>query len=164
MKGLVKLLRTAGVVKHGKFRLVGGGTADFYIDLKRAYGDPSALAALSHQLALMIPPQSTVIASGGYGGIPLATAVSLRLGLPLTLIRPEPKTHGTARMIDGYVPGKSDRVALIDDVYTTGGSLARMERALRSTKAVVIGRFVVVTRAAKLPRGVRALVDATLLI
>jgi orotate phosphoribosyltransferase len=158
MKTIAEMLRDAGVVRKGKVRLASGRTADFYINVKAAYGRPLVFSRLVRELSARVPTGTTCIASGGYGGIPLASAVALRLKLPLTLIRAKPKTHGTAQWLDGAVPTSHDRIALIDDVYTTGGSLAAMAKALRPTRARIIARLVVVDRSTSLPRTIRALV------
>lgn len=164
MPTLADALRKAGIVRHRRVRLSSGRTADFYVDLKAAYGRPSLLARMARELAALVPASATCIASGGYGGIPLATAVALRLKLPLTLVRPKPKAHGTAQALEGHIPTREDRVVLVDDVYTTGGSLRAMEAALRPTGARVALRLVVVNRSGKHPRGVRALVDVKRLL
>lgn len=153
------MLRGAGVVRRGKFTLTGGGSADFYIDVKRVTGKPRAFAAVVRALAVAVPKSCTAVASDGYGGLPLAAAVALRRRLPLVAVRAEKRTHGTARTLEGHIPTRTDRIALVDDVYTTGGSLRAMEAALRPTGARVALRLVVVNRSGKRPPGVRALVD-----
>lgn len=47
---LAKMLKEAGVVRRGKFKLTGGGSADFYIDVKKVMGSPRAFAAVVRQL------------------------------------------------------------------------------------------------------------------
>ena len=62
-----------------------------------------------------------------YAALPIGTAVALELDLPLIYPRKEVKGYGTARQIEGeYEPG--DRVIVLDDLITTGGSkLAAIE-------------------------------------
>ena len=64
----------------------------------------------------------------------------------LTLVRDEPKKHGKGGWIDGYVPNEQDKVVLVDDVFTTGGSLRKLIKILEPTKAEIIGVYVVVKR------------------
>ncbi len=79
------------------------------------------------------------------GGLPLATGVALRLGRPLIYVRKDRKDHGTMKQLEGdYNQGQ--RVLLIDDVATTGGSLIEAARILRSSGLEVAEALVVVDR------------------
>jgi len=125
-------------------KLKSGESSNVYIDIKAAFGDPQLLRVFVRELGNMVDPKTTCIAGAGYGGLPLASALSLRLKLPLVLVRDAKKIHGRTVWIDGYVPRSSDRVAIVDDVYTVGTGMKHIERVLRKTKAPIIGRFVVV--------------------
>ena len=75
---------------------------------------------------------SCVIGSG-YGGVPLATTVHLRSNMKLSMFRANPKGHGRPDMFDGYPLEKLSRkkkVVIVDDVYTTGGSIREIIEAL----------------------------------
>ena len=63
------------------------------------------------------------MASTGLGGTILATAISLRQGINLTLIRGEKKTYGTCNILEGYTPKEGEAGIIVDDVITTGKSL-----------------------------------------
>ena len=47
-------------------------------------------------------------------------------GRNLALVRDEPKDHGIIKLIDGYLPGKDDKVAIVDNVFITGNSLQKI--------------------------------------
>ena len=49
-------------------------------------------------------------------------------------------------LVDGYVPGIGDNVAIIDDVLTTGGSIRKMYAVIESTGAKIVGLYAVVKR------------------
>ncbi|OGN09069.1 MAG: orotate phosphoribosyltransferase [Candidatus Yanofskybacteria bacterium RIFCSPHIGHO2_02_FULL_41_11] len=146
MKSLITGLKETEVVKRGNFTLTSGERSDFYFDFKKAYENPRLFKKISNALALKIKGKVTCIAATGYGGIPLATAVSLRLGLPLTLVRSEKRTHGLKKQIEGYVPTAKDLVAVVEDVCTYGTSLIKITDVLKETKAKINGCYVVILR------------------
>lgn len=143
---LDQILKDLGVLKPGPFHLKNAGSSDFYADIKKAYGYPHALNAIADAIWNMIYHNVTCIAAEGYGGISPASVISGRYDVNLALVRPEPKGRGTGSCIDGYVPCKDDRVAVMDDVFTTGGSLLDIMRALEPTGAWIAGCYVVVKR------------------
>jgi orotate phosphoribosyltransferase len=75
----------------------------------------------------------------------LGGAVSMESGLPLVLVRKEPKGYGTSKQIEGHFePG--DRVTVIEDVVTTGGDSLRSAQVLRDAGVEVIHLVVVLDR------------------
>lgn len=119
---LVKKLKDLAVVQHGDFTFTAGGKGNYYLDIKKALGDPEALNMITEMLAEKIPKNTTCVASGGYGGTPLAAALATKRNVKLALVREKQKGHGTQKRIDGYKPTESDTVAIVDDVFTTGDS------------------------------------------
>ena len=68
------------------------------------------------------------------GGIPIATMVSARAGLPALFVRKQAKEYGTAKLAEGPdVAGR--RVTIIEDVITTGGAVRDATNALRDYEA-----------------------------
>lgn len=148
MDRLVNELKKLGVLKKGKVLLTSGKVSDFYVDLKVANGYPRALKLMSAGLAKYLDKNITCVAALGYGGIPLATAVALKNNLKLSLIRKEPRKHGSKKLIEGYVPGKKDRVVIVDDVLMTGGSVGKAIEVIKKTGAKIDKCLVVVNRSA----------------
>src|SRR3989338_11057391 len=144
MISLAKELRKLGIVKKGRFILTSGKTSDFYIDMKKVLGYPKASELVCSELCKIINKKTTCIASIGCGGLPLAARVSLKLGLPLTVVREKPRKHGLKNLIDGYVPTEKDKIAIVDDVFTMGTSMAKIIKALNKTGAKIIAGYVVV--------------------
>jgi len=69
----------------------------------------------------------------------------MKTGLPLLLVRKEPKGYGTAKQLEGrFTPG--ERVTVIEDVVTTGGDSLRSVQALRDAGLDVIHLVVVLDR------------------
>jgi orotate phosphoribosyltransferase len=80
------------------------------------------------------------------------------------MVRESRKPHGRTGWVDGYLPGPRDRVALVDDVYTSGTGMRHLGRIIRTTRARVVGRLVVVDRSAHGARGIRSLLTLDTLI
>ena len=146
VRELVRELRKLGVIEREPVNLKHAGKADYYIDLKKAYGLPHVRGLISYYLWQQMNPETTCVAAAGYGGIPLATDLSMKHNLKLTLVRDIPKRHGRSVWIDGHIPSVDDKVAIVDDVFTTGESLRQIVEAIRPTEAEILGCYVVVKR------------------
>ena len=82
------------------------------------------------------------------GGIPLATALSLRTGLPMSFVRKKAKTYGTCKLVEGEnIKGK--RVCVLEDVITTGGQVLASVEDLRQQGAKVQDVLCVLLRGGK---------------
>lgn len=147
---LVKLLREEEDIvlydPHPKFPLSGGGFSKYYVDLKKALGEPLIRRRIAGIMARHVADDDTFVASEGYGGIPFATEVSSLTGVKLTMVRDKEKEHGKGGWIDGFVPHENDKGLVVDDVLTKGGSLRHIERIVTSTGATVSKRIVGVNR------------------
>lgn len=141
---LIELLSEREVVQRGKFILSSGRESDYYVDIKRAITDPAVLDVIARLIA---DEASEVdrIAGPALGAVPIATAVSLYSRKPLLMIRKEKKGYGTSKLIEGDLQ-KGDRVAVVEDVTTTGGSLLKAVRAIQENGGIVEKAFVVVDR------------------
>ncbi len=133
-------------IVYGSVKLSSGEDSTVYIDIKRAYGNPLILNKIAQEIYVRMDQRATGVAGSDYGGIPLATALSVRYNLYLTLTRKSPKSHGTERMLEGHIPNNQDRLIVVDDVFTTGHSLAETIKILESTQAEILGAAVVVKR------------------
>ena len=143
---LVRRLQQLDVVYREPVVLKNAGVSDTYIDIKKACGHPDVLRSLCDLLWERMDKSVTCIAAAGYGGLSLASVLSVQQGVYLTLVRDEQKKHGKGGWIDGYVPNEHDRITIVDDVFTTCGSLRKMIRVLKPTKARILGCCVVVKR------------------
>lgn len=112
----------AGCVRFGSFTLKSGATSPIYLDLRRLVGAPSLLADVGRALgALCAPLTFDHLASLPYAAVPIGTAASLVTGIPQVYPRKEAKSYGTKARVEGvFEPG--DRVVMVDDLATTGGS------------------------------------------
>jgi orotate phosphoribosyltransferase len=136
----------AAAVLRGTFTLRSGQTSSYYIDKYRLTTEPRLLAKIATALGTLLPERIDRLAGTALGAVPLATAVSLQTQLPTVFVRVgAAKDHGTSRSIEGVI-GAGDRVALIEDVVTTGGASVAAVELLRAAGADVGTALAVVDR------------------
>ncbi|MED4877907.1 orotate phosphoribosyltransferase, partial [Anoxybacillus geothermalis] len=83
-------------------------------------------------------PKADLIAGTATAGIPHAAWVSERLDLPMCYVRSQAKAHGKGKQIEGKAePGQ--RVVVIEDLISTGGSSLAAVRALKEAGCEVLG-------------------------
>ena len=140
---LIELLKGCGAIKFGKFVLTSGKESDYYIDIKAASTRPRILRRIAEEIARHL--DGTRVAGMELGAVPIAAAVSLHADVPFVIIRKKPREHGTGSQIEGEVkPG--ERVTVVEDVATTGGSMVTSVKLLRGAGAEVKRAVVVVDR------------------
>ncbi len=111
-----------GCLQFGQFRLKSGQISPYYMDLRRIISSPSLLAQVAGAYAELLQRiDFQRIAAIPLAALPIAAAVSLRLGVPFVYPRMVVKEHGTGNSIEGdFRP--EDRVVLLDDVISTARS------------------------------------------
>lgn len=133
-QSLLGLVRQKAL-KFGNFTLASGKKATYYLDGKQVTLDAEGARLVGEGLLDLLAGEGLSDAVGGMsiGADPITAAVitmSAVRGTPLRgfMVRKEAKGHGTNQYVEGPVrPG--DRVAIVEDVVTTGGSsLAAIER------------------------------------
>ena len=72
------------------------------------------------------------------GGIALGALVAEELGLPFAYVRSQAKGHGLGNLIEGKIE-KGQRVVVIEDLISTGGSSLKAVEAIRAVEAQVLG-------------------------
>ncbi len=129
----------------GEFRLRSGAVSGEYFDKYRFEADPRLLLEVGEALAALLPPRVDAVAGLVLGGVPLATITSQVTGLPTLFVRQQAKSYGTCRLAEGgEVAGR--RVAVIEDVVTSGGQVLESCSALRALDADVVAVLCVVDR------------------
>lgn len=136
-------LLNARSFQRGTFRLASGATSDYYIDGKMV----QAFSESAHLIGEVLYERTKdlpIDALGGLevGAVPLTTAAVISYHLHgRTMegfwVRDKAKSHGTRKVVEGNVkPGA--RVAIVDDVITTGGSSIKAIREVREMGCEVV--------------------------
>jgi orotate phosphoribosyltransferase len=135
----------------GTFLLRSGLTSNEYFDKYLFESNPKVLLALSEELVKLIPPGVEVLAGLEMGGIPIATAMSLKSGIPAAFVRKKAKDYGTCKLAEGTdIRGK--RICVIEDVVTTGGQVILSTLDLRAAGAIVEDIICVIERSPEAKR------------
>ena len=129
----------------GDFVLRSGKRSTRYFDKFLFETEPELLKRLGAHLADLVPKETQRLAAPELGAVLLGGAVSMETGLPLILVRKEPKGYGTAKQLEGRF-NAGERVTVIEDVVTTGGDSLRSVEALRNAELDVIHLVVVLDR------------------
>jgi orotate phosphoribosyltransferase len=143
-KDLARDLVRASYLK-GDFVLRSGKRSDRYFDKFLFETEPALLKRLGRQLAELVPKETQRLAAPELGAVLLGGVVSLETGLPLLLVRKEPKGYGTGKQIEGRFEA-GELVTVIEDVVTTGGDSVRSVQVLRDAGLEVIRLVVVLDR------------------
>ncbi|AGC50429.1 orotate phosphoribosyltransferase [Lawsonia intracellularis] len=116
--------------KEGNFTLSSGRKSDYYFDCRQTALHPEGAWLIGNLLnALLVDVDISAVGGMTLGADPLISAItviSYELDRPLSglIVRKEAKLHGTAQYVEGLANVHSgDRVAVIEDVVTTGNSL-----------------------------------------
>jgi orotate phosphoribosyltransferase len=148
---LVSLIR-GNALKFGEFTLASGKKAKYYLDGKQVTLDPHGSRLIGEGMLDRVVAESPPDAVGGMsiGADPITSAVvtmSAVRGTPLKgfMVRKEPKGHGTDQFIEGPVQA-GDRVVIVEDVVTTGGSSLKAIQRAEQFGLEVIGVLAIVDR------------------
>ncbi|GAA3871437.1 orotate phosphoribosyltransferase [Celeribacter arenosi] len=121
------------------FVLASGLPSPTYIDCRKLISFPRIRSTLMDFLAVQIMREAGFeafdnIAGGETAGIPFAALVAERLALPMTYVRKKPKGYGRNARIEGAM-SEGERVLLVEDLTTDGGSKLSFVDAIRDTGA-----------------------------
>ncbi|MEH2107986.1 orotate phosphoribosyltransferase [Nostoc sp.] len=121
---------------RGEFLLRSGQISSHYFDKYQFESNPLLLKRLAKEMVKKIPPDTEILAGLELGGVPLATAISLEVELPVVFVRKTKKEYGTEKIAEGInIQGK--KLCIIEDVITTGGQVVKSTEALRNAGAIV---------------------------
>tara|TARA_R110002110_G_scaffold49676_7_gene147594 strand:+ start:591 stop:1268 length:678 start_codon:yes stop_codon:yes gene_type:complete len=121
------------------FILASGLPSPTYIDCRKLISHPRIRSTLMDFLTVTVMRNAGFeafdnIAGGETAGIPFAALVAERMGLPMTYVRKKPKGYGRNARIEGDMT-PDQRVLLVEDLTTDGGSKLSFVDAIRETGA-----------------------------
>ncbi|PWK62882.1 orotate phosphoribosyltransferase [Roseicyclus mahoneyensis] len=116
-----------------------GKQAPTYIDCRKIISYPRVRATCMDFLCCTVMEAAGLeafdnIAGGETAGIPFAAFVAERMGLPMSYVRKQPKGYGRTAQIEGEMR-EGDRVLLVEDLTTDGGSKLKFVEAIRGAGA-----------------------------
>jgi len=146
-----ELFRAAGALRAGHFALKSGRHSDLYLEKFAVLQYPLLAVEIGRRLADALEPyQPSLVVGPTTGGALLAleTARQLeaRLGRTVRGIFAEPMERGERALRRGWPIADDERVVLVDDILTTGASLAETVAAVRAAGAEPLAAAVIVDR------------------
>lgn len=124
-----------------------GWKSPIYCDNRVTLAYPDVRTFIKNALADAIRrqyPSAEAIAGVATAGIPQGVLVADALSLPYCYVRPEPKAHGMGKQIEGRLEA-GQRVVVVEDLISTGGSSLKVVDALRAAGADVLGMAAIFT-------------------
>jgi orotate phosphoribosyltransferase len=141
------ILEEAGALRHGHFLLSSGKHSDRYVEKFHLLRRPELLERACAEIARRLVGQPVdVVAGPTTGGILIAAELARQLGARAAYAERAAET-GTARAfrrVEYFEPG--DRVLVVDDILTTGGSVRETVNALVGYPVEIVGVVVLVDR------------------
>ena len=134
-------IKAVSLKPNDPFTWSSGLKSPIYCDNRLTMSYPSVRKEIAQGLAELIQenyPDANVIAGTATAGIPHAAWVSEILDLPMVYVRSSAKGHGKGNQIEGIVQ-EGDKVVVVEDLISTGGSSIKCVRALREAGCVVRG-------------------------
>lgn len=138
-----QLLQTRSVqIRPGEpFRLTSGRLSPVYVDIRRLISFPEVRTQIIESFTQIARERLgldaiDIVAGGETAGIAYAAFLAERLQKPMIYVRKEPKEHGRSSQVEGVLqPGQ--RVLLVEDLVTDGGSKLNFKRGIESAGGTV---------------------------
>ncbi len=132
---LLALLKDSGALLEGHFQLTSGRHSDRYIEKFRLLEQPEALDAAAAALVDGVSPEEVdVVLGAAVGGILLAGAVARLLGRRIIFTE---RVGGRMVLRRGFALAAGERVLVVDDIVTTGGSIRELLTVVQAAGAEI---------------------------
>ena len=137
-------LREAGAILHGHFQLTSGRHSDTYVQCARVLEDPALTTRLAEAMASRVSGRGVdVVAAPAVGGIIIGFAVARALGVRFIFSE---RQHGAMTFRRGFTVEPGERVLVVEDVVTTGGSVAEVVDLVRGAGGEVVAVTSIIDR------------------
>lgn len=143
-KKIAAMLLEVGAVKlspEKPFVWSSGWNSPIYCDNRITLSFPEVRTYIKHELANLVKhqfPEVEAIAGVATAGIPQGALVADLLTLPYVYVRAKPKDHGMENLIEGKIT-ENQKIVVVEDLISTGGSSLKVVHALREAKVEVLG-------------------------
>lgn len=140
-------IKAVALKPNEPFTWTSGMRSPIYCDNRLTLSYPSVRREIAGGLKNLIIenfPEAEVIAGTATAGIPHAAWVSELLDLPMVYVRSKAKEHGKGNQIEGKVE-KGQKVVVVEDLISTGGSVITAVQALREAGCEVLGAVSIFT-------------------
>lgn len=129
----------------GEFLLRSGKISNEYFDKYQFESNPEILSAIAEQISDLIDFDFDYLAALEMGGIPIATALSMKMKIPMIFVRKKAKEYGTQKFAEGpSIKGK--KLLIVEDVVTSGGQIIISSNQLREEGAIITKAVCVIDR------------------
>jgi orotate phosphoribosyltransferase len=141
---LLDLFRRSGALLEGHFKLSSGLHSTGYLQCALVLSRPGDAERLGRAIAELVRPlQPTVVLSPALGGVVIGHEVGRALGVPALFAE---RQDGALTLRRGFSLAETDRVVVIEDVVTTGGSTRETMQVATGAGAQVVGAASIVDR------------------
>ena len=141
---LLDLYRRSGALLEGHFRLTSGLHSPGYLQCALVLQHPQHAEALGRSIAdLTRELRPTIVLSPALGGVVIGQEVGRALGVRAIFAE---RQDGALTLRRGFTLGDADRVLVVEDVWTTGGSTRETMQVARTAGAQVVGAASIVDR------------------
>jgi orotate phosphoribosyltransferase len=154
--GVIDLMRRSGALMTGHFELASGLHSTEYIQCARLLEDPRRAEKVGTYLAHLLkealggrPPD--VVVNPAVGGLIIGHEVARALGTRCIFAE---RVAGAMTLRRGFAIGEGERVVVVEDVFTTGGSIKEVMKVVSAAKGKVVAVGSVVDRGVDIDFGV----------
>jgi orotate phosphoribosyltransferase len=141
---LLDMFRRSGALLDGHFRLTSGLHSPAYLQCALVLSRPADAERLGQEIASKVRSYgATVVLSPALGGVVIGHEVGRALGVRALFAE---RQEGAMTLRRGFVLADNDRVLLVEDVLTTGGSTRETMQVARAAGAQVVGVGSIVDR------------------
>lgn len=139
-----KIFIDSGALLEGHFRLTSGRHSDRYIQCARVLMEPNYTAALCGHLAEAFKEDAVdVVVGPAMGGIVISYEMARQLGVPSLFTE---RVDGKMTLRRNFIIEKGQKVLVVEDVVTTGGSVKEVIDIVRENGGIVVGVALLVDR------------------
>jgi orotate phosphoribosyltransferase len=129
------------------FKWASGWDSPIYCDNRMTLSFPETRTLIKKGLIDLIQkkfPNAECVAGVATAGVPQAAIIAEDMKLPMIYVRPKPKDHGMENLIEGKVV-KGQKVVVVEDLISTGGSSLKAVEALKASGFEVLGMIAIFT-------------------